>query len=65
MTNRIDAVSHWMQATHGEAVIDSVFSNPTLHQLPSRNHPVLPSRQLRDERIGAPAKPPQPVYFAG
>jgi hypothetical protein len=65
MTDRVDAKDNWIQATHREPMIYGVLPNPTLHQLPPRNHAVLPFRQIRDERIDGPAKPPQPAYVAG
>jgi hypothetical protein len=46
-------------------MIHSVFPHPMLKQLPPRNHPMLSPRQIRDERIGTPARLPQPVYIAG
>jgi hypothetical protein len=65
MTDRVDAESNRMQATHREPMIYGVLPNPTLQQLPPRYHPVLSSRQLCDERIGRPARPRQPAYIAG
>ena len=65
MTDRVNAESNRMQATHREPMIYGVLSNPMLHQLPPRNHPVLSVRQIRDERIDCSAKPPQPAYIAG
>jgi hypothetical protein len=65
MTDRVDAEGYRMQPAHREPVIHSILPNPMLQQLQPGDHPVLSSRQIRDERIGAPARPPQPAYIAG
>jgi len=65
MTDCVNAEHNRVQAPHCKPMINGVFSNPTLKQLPPSNDPVLPSRQICNEDIGAFAKPPQPAYFAG
>lgn len=63
MTDRVNTESNRMQAAHRKPMIDGVWPNPTLQQLPPRNHPMLPSCQIRDELIGLPVRPSQPAYF--
>ena len=65
MTDRVDAASNRMQATSREPMVHGVLPNPTLQQLPTRHHPMLSSRQPRDECVASHARPPQPAYIAG
>ncbi len=65
MANRIDPVGNRVQATNRKPMVHSVFSQPPLQQLPPRNHPMLPLRQLRQNGIAGCASPSQPAYIAG
>jgi hypothetical protein len=65
MTDRVDPMGHYMQTAGRKAMVDSVLANPQLHQLPPRNHPILPLRQPRHGSIGVHASSPQTAYIAG
>jgi hypothetical protein len=60
-----------MQAAGRNAMVDSIFSQPHINQLPPRNHPVLPLSHPSNNRIDPlsthcpRASTSQPAYIAG
>ncbi len=52
MTNRIDASVDRMQPANGEPVLDRSTPEAQLHELTSRNHPVLARREPGDPHVG-------------
>jgi hypothetical protein len=71
MTDRVDPVGNGVQATHRKPIVDSVFPQAQLEQLPPRNNPMLPLRHPSNTRIdplfprGFSASTSQPAYIAG
>jgi len=64
MANEVDTPMDPMPAIGVHSLLRCPFAYPQIHELPQRNNPVLPSRQLSDRPLHLPTGR-KPVYFRG
>jgi len=64
MADRIDTIHDSVKARGRQTMVDCVFPQPQVPQLPPRHHPMLPPREGGNLAINPP-RPSQPAYIAG
>ena len=67
MSNRVDSGVEPVESPDLQPVLNRIFPEPELQQLPPGDHSMLPPSQLGDSGIDSLliARPSQPAYIAG